>query len=88
MKRYYRNRNAIAGRIDNDLVMMDIDRGKYFSLNPVATRIWELLETPRELSEICLQLREEFDVEEARCHAETSACLSEMVDLGLLSESA
>lgn len=87
LKKYYRNNNTIAGRLEDEFVMLDIDRGKYFSLNPVASRIWEILELSRGLDEICEKLREEYDVEEIKCRTETKNCLSEMVELGLLSES-
>jgi len=43
-KKYTRNNDTIQGRLNDELVMMDIEKGKYFSLNPVATHIWDLLE--------------------------------------------
>jgi hypothetical protein len=86
MNRYLKNKNAITGRVNEELVMMDIDRGKYFSLNNVATRIWEILDVPLGMEEICLQLMQEYAVEEVQCRAETEACLAEMISLGLLVE--
>ena len=56
MNRYLKNKNAITGRVNEELVRMDIDRGKYFSLNNVATRIWEILDVPLGMEEIGLQL--------------------------------
>ena len=44
--KYVRNSKTISGRLHDEMVMMDIEQGKYFSLNPVATRIWDLLESP------------------------------------------
>ncbi len=32
--------------IDGEAVMMNVDTGKYFGMNRVGTRIWELLDTP------------------------------------------
>lgn len=68
--------------------MMDIEAGKYFSLNPVATRIWELLENPRSLDELCLLLQKEYDVSEVRCRQETEACIKDLIGFGLVRESA
>jgi len=84
--RYLRNSRAISGRLDDELVMMDIEQGKYFALNPVATRIWELLEKPLTVGELCLQLRQEYDVEEEQCLAETMACIDDMARFGLVKE--
>lgn len=84
---YSRSNRAISGKLDNELVMMDIEAGKYFSLNPVATRIWELLENPRSLDELCLLLQKEYDVSEVRCRQETEACINKLLVFGLLTES-
>lgn len=84
MKGYQRNNETISGRLDDELVMMDIQKGKYFSLNPVATSIWDLLEKPIALDAICNQLREEYEVGADQCRAEVEACLNEMEQLGMI----
>jgi len=83
-KKYIRNNKAISGRLDDELVMMDIDKGKYFALNPVATRVWELLEKPMELMEICRVLSDEYEVSVEQCQLETNEYLEELIRLGLL----
>jgi hypothetical protein len=82
--RYVRNSRTISGRLHEELVMMDISQGKYFSLNPVATRIWELLERPMTIAELCFILQDEYDVEAERCRIEVQAYLAEMVRMGLV----
>jgi len=57
-------------------------------LNPVATKIWELLESPLSFDELCIQLQKEYDVSEARCRQETEACVSDLIAFGLVRESA
>ncbi|MDF1561310.1 MAG: PqqD family protein [Bacteroidales bacterium] len=66
--------------------MMDIELGKYFSLNPVATRIWDMLVQPLSLEELCRLLTEEYEVEVEQCRDETGAYLREMVNIGLVLE--
>lgn len=84
MIKYSRNSKTISGRLHDELVMMDPRQGKYFSLNPVATRIWDLLEKPCTLEELCGQLMEEFEVEAEQCRTEVEEVLSEMVRLGIV----
>lgn len=86
MKRYYRNTNTISGRLSDELVMMDIEKGNYYALNPVATRIWDLLETPMGTEELCITLMEEYEVDRERCTSELTELLSEMVKLQLVIE--
>lgn len=83
--KYIRKSKTISGRLHDELVMMDIDQGKYFSLNPVATRIWELLEKPLTVDDLCMILIDEYEVEMDKCILEVEGYLSEMVRLGLIS---
>ena len=86
MTEYIRNSKTISGRLHDELVMMDMDQGKYFSLNPVATRIWDLLEVPVTLDRLCMQLQEEYDVNEGQCREEVSSHIEKMVELRLVYE--
>jgi predicted RND superfamily exporter protein len=82
--KYTRNSRTISGRLHDELVMMDLEQGKYFSLNPVATRIWDLLEKEMTLDELCALLTEEYDVESNQCMDEVRELLEEMEKLGLV----
>ena len=84
MNTYIRNSKTISGRLHDEMVMMDLDQGKYFSLNPIATRIWDLLEREMSLEELCSLLREEYEVESHQCLDEVSEHLEEMKRLGLV----
>lgn len=84
MTTYIRNSKTISGRLHDEMVMMDLDQGKYFSLNPIATRIWDLLEREQTLDELCALLREEYEVESRQCIDEVSEHLEEMAKLGLV----
>ncbi|MEE4176004.1 MAG: HPr-rel-A system PqqD family peptide chaperone [Bacteroides sp.] len=83
---YYRNPETISGALHDQLVMMDIKQGKYFALNPAATRIWELLENPLSLDALCKALLEEFDVSPDQCQQDVKEHLAEMQRLGLIRE--
>jgi hypothetical protein len=84
--KYIRNSQTLSGRLSDELVMMDINKGKYFSLNKVATRIWDLLENPLDLKELCEKLKFEYEVEDDLCQKEVKEHLAEMVKLGLVNE--
>ncbi|QHV96968.1 PqqD family protein [Spirosoma endbachense] len=84
MKRFIRNHETISGQIDDELVMMDIEKGSYFSLNTVATRIWELLEGPLTIENLCDLLLKEYDVDYSECRADVEEHLTKMKELGLV----
>lgn len=84
MNKYIRNNKTISGRLYDELVGMDLEKGKYFSLNPVATHIWYLLEKPLSIDELCDLLITEYEVDESQCQSEVEAYLSDMIYLGLV----
>lgn len=86
MIKYSKTSKIISGRLHDELVMMDIDKGKYFALNPVATRIWDLLEKPLTIDELCSILMDEYEVSESQCRQDVQEVLEEMVRLGVVIE--
>lgn len=55
--------------LNGELVMMDIDKGKYYNFNLVGSRIWELIEKPISVKEIIVELLKEFEIDEKKCEA-------------------
>jgi Coenzyme PQQ synthesis protein D (PqqD) len=51
---------------EDGAVLLDIEQGVCFSLNPVGLRIWELLKAHRSLEQIADILGEEFSVPRAQ----------------------
>jgi hypothetical protein len=86
MKIYKKNNESVSGKLQDEQVILDIEKGKYFSLNPVATLIWEILEQPLSIKNLCNKLVEEYDVEPEKCKIETNEYVQEMVKIGLIRE--
>ena len=60
-KRYHINKNKLSYRIiEDEAVILDLDRGYYYCLNPVGTVIWKALEEEKDLGEILNVLKEEY----------------------------
>lgn len=62
-----RKQGLDATDMDGELVMMDMDKGKYYSINSVGSRIWELIEKELSVNEVTIVLLSEFDVDEEIC---------------------
>jgi Coenzyme PQQ synthesis protein D (PqqD). len=78
-EKYYRNHQIIDGELDDNQVMMHLDNGKYFGLNPVGKRIWALLDQPKSFDEIIGVLLSEFEVEENLCRKEVLEFLDKAI---------
>jgi hypothetical protein len=70
--------------MDGELVMMDIEQGRYFGLNQTGTRIWTLLAQPVIISDLCDKLMAEFSVDQKQCEQEVVAYLEKLLTRGLL----
>jgi Coenzyme PQQ synthesis protein D (PqqD) len=67
----------------DEAVMMSVTAGRYYGLNAVASRIWELLERPMTIAELCARLSEEFEVDAKTCEAEVVNYVNELIDNGI-----
>ncbi len=61
------NKEIDASDIDGDKVMMNLERGMYFSLNSVGSRIWDIIENPTTTDDIVKVLLNEYDIAEEEC---------------------
>lgn len=66
-----RNESIVFTDLDDTIVMMDVDEGQYYELDPIAARIWTLLETASPASKVCETLAKEFDVDAKTCQEDT-----------------
>jgi hypothetical protein len=75
----------LAAKVGEELVMMSAEKGNYIGLSEVGARIWELIETPRNLDTLCSQLQDEYDdVTPEVCRAEVETFLNELVKHGAI----
>ncbi len=54
--------NVIARQVGDEIVLLDLDNGTYFGLDPVGARIWELISQGRTLAAVCEVIVDEYDV--------------------------
>lgn len=53
--------------LDGEKVMMNLDKGEYFMMNEVGSRIWDIIEQPMNVRQVIDILREEYEVDEETC---------------------
>ena len=75
--RVSRNEAIVFTDLDDTIVMMDVDEGQYYELDPVGAHIWNLLETSRSVADLCEVLAAEFDIDPDTCRHDTLQFLGE-----------
>jgi hypothetical protein len=73
-----RAEDVLATDIDGEVVMMSIRHGTYSGLDAVGSEIWDLMDRPRTVSEICDVMMERYDVERGQCEADVLAYLEDL----------
>lgn len=79
-----RNDVPLAAVVDDEVVMFDPERGAYFSLGEVGSRVWELIEQPVSIDQMCDVLVQEYEIDREACRAEVVAFLDQLDGAGLL----
>jgi hypothetical protein len=91
MELYVRSDTVVSRVIAGEVLIVPISKGvgdlaSIYSLNPVATAIWEAISCPRSLDEIVEAVETEFEAESERIARDVEAFLSEMDLAGLVME--
>ena len=76
--------HVVWARQADATVLLDVERGQYYTLNEVASRTWELLVAGEPLIEILRCLGDEFEVTAETLQADTAALLRRLVDAELI----
>jgi len=66
-----RNSDILTEAIDDELVMLNLEAGKYYGLDDIASHIWSELEEPLSAEKLCESLTAKFDVDRETCQRET-----------------
>jgi hypothetical protein len=69
--------------VEGEAVLLDLASERYFGLDEVGTRIWQLLQEHSSLRKVYEVLRDEYDVEPARLEEDLLKHVRELTDAGL-----
>ena len=78
----------VSARVEDEMIMMNVERGKYIGLTETGARIWDLLAEPRTVEDLCAELCQEYDITAGQCRAEVEAFVLEMQKQGALTADA
>jgi hypothetical protein len=79
-----RSAEPLTARVDDEVVMLDTRQGCYFGLDRTGSAIWDLLDAPRSVDDLCRALVERYEVPPETCRAEVVSFLTELADAGLV----
>ena len=68
--------------VDDELIMIHVDTGKFFTLEHSGLEIWHMLDTENDLEVICAALERKYAVESHACRAELREFAQQLVEAG------
>ena len=77
--RYTRRPGLNAVEMDGELVMMGLEQGEYFGMRGVAASIWQHLDEPRTLDELCGLVSQEYDTTSTACRPDVEAFVDDLL---------
>jgi len=74
----------VSRELDGEVVILSLRTGMYYGLDSVGARIWQLIQEPRTVNEVCDAILEEYEVEPDQCEHDLLALLQELAAEGLI----
>ena len=75
---------ALGAEVGREVVLMSVERGAYFALDPVGAEVWSRLGEPIAVRALCASLTHAYDVDADACAADVLPFLEELRAAGLL----
>jgi hypothetical protein len=79
-----RSADTVATEVDGEIVLIDIEAGKYFGMDSVGSEIWRRLESPVRVDALCAAMVAHFEGDAAVIESETRAFLDKLDASNLL----
>jgi hypothetical protein len=70
--------------LQGEAIVLNLESGVYFGMNPLAARIWELIQQPSTVEDVHKQLLDEYDVDAGQCEADLLSFLEQLRKNNLL----
>jgi hypothetical protein len=77
-------RDHVSCSLGDEAAILNLKNTVYYGLNPVGTRVWDLVQQARSVREIRDALLDEYDVEAEQCERDLLDLLQKMREQGLI----
>jgi hypothetical protein len=78
------SKDYVYCNVEDEMVLLGMEDGIYYGLNPVGAFIWEQIKEPKTVDEVRDAILEEYDVEKIQCEKDLMELLRELTEKGLV----
>lgn len=76
-----RSDTVLSSDLDGQIVMLNIETGEYYDIDPIGSDIWNQIEQPKSVNKICNELAQEYAVKVEQCQSDVMKFLNELLSL-------
>lgn len=76
--------NVVSTELDDEVVIMSVADGRYYSLNSVGAVLWREISTPKTLSYLCNFVEQNFEVSSEICRKDVLSLTEQLYNVGLV----
>ena len=77
-------REQVSCPLDEESAILNLKNSVYYGMNPIGTRVWNLLKEPRTIAELRDALLSEYEVDAKLCERDLLDLLEKMKGEGLI----
>lgn len=70
--------------LEGESVILNLENGVYYGLDPVGSFVWNLIQSPREINEIRDLMLDEYEVDPEKCMQDLLELLNDLAAKGLV----
>jgi hypothetical protein len=86
-ERFKKRDEVLLQELGGEAVLLDLGGGRYYGLDEVGLRIYQLITSSHSISETCDVLLQEFDVQPMQLRGDLEGLLTDLLKAGLLEKS-
>ncbi len=79
-----RSKEQVSANLEGDSIILNVRTGKYYSLNSVGSRFWELIETPVTIESIHNTFLDEYNADSELIQKDVYLLIHKLVNAGLV----
>jgi len=73
-----RSDGQVSCDLDGEVVLMSVEKGEYYRIDDIGSRIWAMIDPPQSVSALCDRLVSEYDVERRECEEDVLSFLRKL----------
>jgi hypothetical protein len=78
------SKDFVYCNVEDEMVLLGMEDGIYYGLNPVGAFIWEQIKEPKTIDEVRDAILDEYDVGKDECEKDLMELLQELAGKGMI----